>query len=513
MSHYILAIDQGTSSSRALIIDITARNYPKIICQYSERTQQFYPKNGWVEHDLEDIWQSVEKSIWNVIAKMKYENSSFCSSQIISIGLTNQRETICAFNPKTSRPYGKAIVWQCKRSLDICNKLNEDSQLKKMIHEKTGLRINPYFSGTKIKWWIDNDSTLKKLCQNQEIGFGTIDSFLMHRLTAGATFKTDPSNAARTLLFDIHKKAWDIDLISALGLPKNILLPEVSESSSTFGTTKNLDYLPDGIPICGVLGDQQAALLGQGCTGEGDTKCTYGTGAFLLSNIGSKINHFPENLLTTIFYTSNGKTSYAYEGSTFIAGAAIEFIKSQLGFINKAEESSISLETQKASAPDVYFVPALSGLGTPYWQPKATGAFFGLTRNTTKESLVSAAIEGIAFSVNDLLTEMKKYSPTQLSTLKVDGGVCKNDRLLAFQADISELKIARSNNLESTALGAGFIAAVGSSVYTSIEDIKSLSIIDKTFHPNTSPSAETERSKKLSGWKKAIEAVQVFAKN
>lgn len=510
MSYYILAIDQGTTSSKAMLLNITSRFNVKITSQYSEKIDQIYPKSSWVEQDLEKIWESVEKAIWNTIAIAKHEQKDFSPEDIVCIGITNQRETLCAYHPQTGKPYGNAISWQCKRSLDICKEL-VDRGLESVFHEKTGLKIDPYFSGTKLKWWLENDKNLKELAIKGEVAFSTIDTFILNRLTAGESFKTEPSNASRTLLFNINTLKWDEDLLSLLDIPQQIKLPEVVDSSSVFGHTKSLDYLPNDIPICGILGDQQAALIGQMGVNTGDTKCTYGTGAFVLSNLGKKPAHFPDKLLTTLLYKTDKETVYALEGSSFIAGAGIDFLKNNLELIKSSDEIKTEIEPEEEGAPDVYFVPAFSGLGTPHWNPSAKAALVGLTRDTKKEKIISATIEGIAFSVNDILDEMNKYTVKPIENLKVDGGVSKNDRLLQFQSKISKVKINRLATQEATLTGAALIAAYGASVFSVMSDIQKCTIIQTTFHPNFAKEDEQKIKDIKSGWQRAVKAVQVFS--
>lgn len=509
-SRYILAIDQGTTSSRALIVrfEITAkRKGASIIGKGTKEFQQYFPSPGFVEHNLDEIWDSVKKSVKVAVTEAKKCDKHFNVKKISSIGITNQRETLCVFDPVSSKPLRKAIVWQCKRSKDICTNLKKKG-LEKEIKAKTGLVLDPYFSGSKITWIIENDLKIKRLLQNRKALLGTIDSFLIYKLTNGKSHVTEASNASRTLLFNIKTGAWDKDLLKIFKVPHIDNLPTVKDSADQFGVTKRLGFLPDGIPITGVLGDQQAALAGQKCYKQGEAKCTYGTGAFLLLNCGSKAIRSRHGLITTVAWSLKGKLTYALEGSSFIAGAAVQFLRDNLSLIKSASETERLAKNAKAS-PRMFFVPSLTGLGVPYWDPHAEGAFLGLNRGTTKQEIIRATLEGICFQVNDLINSIKEE--INMKKLHVDGGATINNVLMSIQANISHINIIRPKNLETTAFGAALFSALGHGLFHSLEEMKSIADQEHIFKPDNKKGAQAVRIRNLAAWKRAIRAVRTFA--
>ncbi len=504
---YILSIDQGTTGSTVLIIDVRDSKSPQIIGRSTVDFTQYYPAVGWVEHDLEDIWTSVSKAAQQAISAA--ESKGFQVKQVAAIGITNQRETLCVFDRQTGRPITKAIVWQCKRSRDITEQLKRQG-LEAEVRGKTGLVLDPYFSGSKISWLLSNNPEVKQQIESGKAVFGTIDSYLISRLSGGSVHATEASNASRTLLYNIHRGEWDKDLLKLFGLANDAALPEVKDSAGIFGKTKGVSFLPDGIAIAGVLGDQQAALAGQTCFAVGEGKCTYGTGAFLLVNQGEVAKPSKAGLLTTVAWSINGKKTYAFEGSAFIAGAAIQFLRDQLHLVEKASDSE-ALAKHAHAAPNVYFVPALSGLGAPYWNPNAEGAFLGLTRGTTTSQIVRAALEGIVFEVADLTNAMANDLGHPLSVLRVDGGAAVNSLLLQCQADFARLTVERPKILETTALGAGLFAGLGVGIYRELSDLRGAKEHDATFYPEKDHVGPDSVTAKLNGWHRAVKAVQTFA--
>lgn len=493
----ILAIDQGTSSSRTLIFDLSHRPH-KTLAQASVDFKQHYPKQDWVEHDLEEIWQSTLKSM-----ALALEQASLDPTEIKGISLTNQRETLCVFDKKSGKPLHHGIVWQCKRSFEICEKLKSEGK-EDDIRNKTGLLLDPYFTGTKIKWLLETNPELKEKIFSGEALLGTIDTYLLYRLTNGRSFATEPSNASRTLLYNLKQKKWDQDLIDLMGgFPKSSL-PEIKDSHANFGQTKGLEVITDDIPIHGILGDQQAALFGHHCLNYGDAKCTYGTGAFFLMNTEKKCVINQSGLLSTVAWQLGGEVHYALEGSCFIAGAAVSFLRDNLEIIKDVKETNLTEEIK--AAPDLYFVPALCGLGAPWWLPKIKGAFLGLTRATTKKQLLKATLEGICFQVEDLISVFKKEAGLTLKEIHVDGGACANDSLMTTQTELSCLKVIRPRILETTAYGSALMASYGLG-YLSLNDLKGLQEHDKIFELNK--INEGLRGDKKKGWLKAIKTLQM----
>jgi glycerol kinase len=486
--NYILAIDQGTTGTTALLMDTELNR----IADASVDFEQHFPKPGWVEHDLNDIWIAVLKTVNEVTSKVDQK-------KIVAIGITNQRETICFWDRKSGEPLAHAIVWQDRRTAEDCQTLKK-SGLESQVQDKTGLLLDPYFSGTKITWALKNWNTVKTAHQEGRLAVGTIDSYLISKMTGAKVHATEPSNASRTLGFNIHTKVWDKELCKNLGIPTDIW-PEVKPSTGVFGVTQKFGSLPDGVPISGVLGDQQSALLGQACVKEGMAKCTYGTGSFVLLNTGKTPIKSRHRLLTTIAWALGpSDVTYALEGSAFIAGAAVQWIRDGLGFIKDAAES----ETLAASVPSsdgVVFVPALTGLGAPHWDPHATGMFTGMTRGTTRAHMTRAVLEGIAFQNADLLEAMQNDLGKPLQSLNVDGGGAANNFLMQFQSDIMGTKLKRPKYLETTSLGAVFAAGLGAGVWKSLQDVEKTWKEDRIFTPKM---AAQEKSAALKTWKAAL---------
>ena len=497
MKKYIMAIDQGTTSSRAIIFNKKA----EIIASSQKEFPQIFPKSGWVEHDANAIWNSIQ----SVIAEVFIE-SGIKPNQIASIGITNQRETTVIWDKNTGLPIYNAIVWQSRQSADIANKLVSDGY-KDMIHKKTGLVVDAYFSATKVRWILDNVPGAQERAEKGELLFGTIDTWLVWKLTGGKVHVTDYTNAARTMLFNIKDLVWDKEILDILNIPEAIL-PEVKSNSEIYGKTIDYHFYGGEVTISGLAGDQQAALFGQLAFDKGMIKNTYGTGSFIIMNTGENMELSKNNLLTTIGYGINGKVYYALEGSIFIAGSAIQWLRDGLRLIKKSSETE-QLAFDSKNNNEVYLVPAFTGLGAPYWNPNARGTIFGLTRGTTKEDLVKATLQSIAYQVRDIIDTMKIDANTEIPLLKVDGGTANNDYLLDFQANILGVKIARAENLETTALGAAFLAGLSVGYWKNLDEIKNLNSAGKLFVPTM---IKDEREKLYKGWKRAIRATEFFAK-
>jgi glycerol kinase len=495
---YVLALDQGSTTTKSLLLNLKNPLKPEIISLASVAIKTIYPQNSWVEHDLEDIWRSVIKSIDLVLKKAQKKNSSFNSKNISSIGITNQRETLCLFDPDFSKPQGVAISWQCKRSDEICQNLKK--QDNGFIKSKTGLSLDPYFSASKLRWSLKNSKNLQQQLLSQKILWGTVDTFLIYSLTG--KYLTDHSNASRTLLYNLETSSWDPELLDFFSLPKGLVFPEIKDSGSFFGNTKNTSGLCDGIPITGVLGDQQASLVGQKCISQGDTKCTYGTGAFLLQNIGSKKNIRTDNLLTTVAWSYQNSRVYALEGSCFSAGSALDFFKDNLSL----DISSEDLNYPETVAPDLYFVPAFSGLGSPYWQPHARATFWGLSKSTTKKQLIKAVLEGVALQVQDVLQELQEQSGLKLKSLQVDGGMSQNQEFLKFQSLISQTKINCQKLSNSTAFGAALFAALGCQIYQDMEEVKKIKLDSISYCTKSNEDV----GKIINKWKLAVSLTTAF---
>lgn len=492
---YILALDQGTTGSRAFLFDdkgaVAAGDYKEIT--------QYFPKPGWVEHDAEEIWQFCVDVIRGVLRKSKISPSA-----ITAIGITNQRETTVIWDRKTSKPVHRAIVWQCRRTADICRGLRAKG-LEGLFRKKTGLVLDPYFSGTKVKWLLDNVRGLRRRAQKGEICFGTIDSWLIWKLTGGQSHATDMTNASRTLLFNIRTKTWDKDLLKILNIPAAIL-PRVQNSGSIFGhTSKNAGAqecvpLPAGIPITAVLGDQQAALYGQGCYAPGTVKNTYGTGCFIVLNTGKKLILSKKGLLATIASDERGRPVYAMEGSIFIAGAVVQWLRDQLGVIKRSSDTEKMIKGI-TDTHGVYFVPALVGLGAPYWDSGARGVICGLTRGAGRKHIVRAALESMAYQTKDVFDLMREESGTRINTMNVDGGASRNDFLMQFQADILNCRITRPKTIESTAQGAAHLAGVTIGLWNAKRDLAKPRQAERTFAPRMSAA---RRHELYAGWQEAV---------
>ena len=496
MKDFILAVDAGTTSSRAIIFD---RNGDTIGTSQHEFTQHF-PKESWVEHDALEIWDTQLLAIREVLEKTDTK-----ASQIHAIGITNQRETTVLWNRSTGKPVHKAIVWQDRRTAFICDELKKSGKAS-VFYEKTGLLLDAYFSGTKIKWILDQDPVLKKQALNGELAFGTIDSWLIWNLTNGKVHVTDVTNASRTLLFNIHTLKWDKELLDILDIPA-ALLPEVVSSSEKVGVT-SFNLFGHEILISGIAGDQQAALFGQMCINPGDVKNTYGTGCFCIMNTGEKPVQSKNKMLTTIGYQLNGKVTYALEGSVFIAGAVVQWLRDQMGIISSAPEIEVLAKTVENNG-GVTFIPALSGLGAPYWDPHATGTILGITRGTQKGHIARAALEAIAMRTREIIIEMQKDANTTFESLKVDGGGSTNDLLMQIQSNLLQTKVIRPKTTETTALGAAFFAGLASGYWPSLESLASIWKIDKKFNP----VQEIENQKIIESWQKRIVQVTNTNKN
>ena len=473
MNKYILSIDAGTSSSRAVVVN----NLGEIIGISQYEFQQFFPKNGWVEHDPMEIWNTQLRAIKDVLKK-----TNINANMIQSIGITNQRETTVIWNKNTGLPVYNAIVWQDRRTADYCADL-KNKNLEQKFTDKTGLLLDPYFSGTKIKWILENDPKLFQLAKDNQLAFGTIDSWLIWNLTCGEVHVTDVTNASRTLLFNIHSLEWDQELLNILNIPYNIL-PKIV-SNSEFVAHINDGVLGQEIPITAIAGDQQSALFGQMCFNKGDVKNTYGTGCFSMMNTGSHIVKSSNKMLTTVAYQINGTTNYAIEGSVFIAGSLIQWLRDGLGIISKANEIELLAESESTNG-GLTLIPALTGFGAPYWNPDAKGAIFGITRNTSKGHIARAALESIAIRTYEIILCMEKDANLEFSSLKVDGGASKNNLLMQIQSDLLQKEVIRPMITECTALGVAFMSGLSSGYWSSIEDLKKLNKKNDTFQPKES---------------------------
>jgi glycerol kinase len=498
MPKHLLAIDQGTTGSTALVVDATSG---KTIGRATTEFPQYYPQPGWVSHDANEIWASVEAS---VTAALKA--AGIRGDEIAAIGITNQRETTLVWDRATRKPIDLAIVWQCRRTAATCDELKKDAATVARVREKTGLVIDAYFSATKIAWLLDNVAGARARAERGELAFGTIDSFVVSQLTAGAVHATDITNASRTLLMNLARAEWDPELLKVFHVPAS-LLPKIVGCAEEVGRTRGVGFLPDGLAIAGIAGDQQAALFGQACFREGDAKCTYGTGAFALMNIGDRPILSDHGLVTTAAWRIHGKTTYALEGSAFIAGAAVQWLRDGLGVIKSAKDIE-ALARSVPSSDGVVFVPALAGLGAPHWDQDARGSITGITRGTTSAHLARATLEGIAFEVRDLLEAMTKDAKRPLARLRVDGGAAENALLMQFQADVAAVVVERAADVESTGRGAAMLAGVGAGIYRSLEDVAPLSSTDTRFEPYMSAQ---ERSAHLARWSSALARTRTHA--
>lgn len=494
---YIMAIDQGTTSSRAIIFN---KKGEKVATSQKEFTQIF-PQAGWVEHNANEIWNSVQSVIANAFIE-----SGIKPTEIEAIGITNQRETTVVWDKETGLPIYNAIVWQSRQTAPLAEKLKQDGYVD-FFHQKTGLIIDAYFSATKVRWILDQVEGAQERAERGELLFGTIDTWLVWKLTDGAAHVTDYSNAARTMLYNIKELQWDDEILSLLNIPK-AMLPEVRSNSEIYGKTAPYHFYGGEVPIAGMAGDQQAALFGQLAFEPGMVKNTYGTGSFIIMNTGQECNLSKNNLLTTIGYGINGKVTYALEGSIFIAGSAIQWLRDGLRMIVSSPESE-QYAKKSTNENEVYVVPAFTGLGAPYWDPEARGSIFGLTRGTSKEDFIKATLQSIAYQVCDIIDTMQMDTGTAIQVLKVDGGAAMNDFLMQFQADILGIELARAANLETTALGAAFLAGLAVGYWKDMEELKTLNAVGETFQPTM---LEAERQKLYKGWKAAVAATQFFAK-
>lgn len=494
---YVLAIDQGTTGNTALVFNAECQVVGRA---YREFTQ-YYPQPGWVEHDPEEIWQASLDVMTRAL-----KEAAVPPSQLAAIGIANQRETTVVWDRASGKAVHRAVVWQSRQSDDICTTMKEDD-LEPLIREKTGLRIDPYFSATKIRWILDQDPGLQERAEAGELAFGTTDSWLLWKLTggkerAGALHRTDPTNASRTLLFDIHEQAWSDELCRCLDIPGS-MLPEVLPSSGVFGETEAFEGLPAGVPISGIAGDQQAALYGQGCWESGQAKNTYGTGCFLVMNTGQQRRISHHGLLTTICCDAEGAPAYALEGSVFVAGAAIQWLRDELQIIDSAAETAALAEEIEDNG-GVYLVPAFAGLGAPYWDTRARGALHGLTRGSGRAHIARAALEAIAYQTRDVVEVMNRDSGIQLNELRVDGGAAANDFLMQFQADILGVNVDRPALLETTAAGAAYLAGLAVGAWRSPSQLLEVMPRERLFQAEM---LESERDRLYAGWKNAVSRV------
>ncbi|MDW8245671.1 MAG: glycerol kinase GlpK [Sandaracinaceae bacterium] len=490
MASHLLAIDQGTTGSTVLLVGKEGR----VLAKATEEFPQHFPRPGWVEHEAEEIWQSVLHAI-----ERAYRESGLKPSECEGIGITNQRETTLIWERRSGKPIHRALVWQDRRSAPQCQALREKGH-EDFVRTRTGLVIDPYFSATKIAWLLDHVDGARARAARGELAFGTVDTFLVWRLSGGAVHVTDPSNASRTLLYDLEKGAFSQELASLFDVPFEIL-PSIASSSEIYAKTKGVPGLPDGIPIAAIAGDQQSALFGQGCFDEGEAKCTYGTGAFLLVQSGERIVRSSHGLLSTVAWKLGQRTFYALEGSSFVAGALIQWLRDGLGIIQNANEID-SLAGSVESSEGVVFVPALTGLGAPHWDPDARGLIHGITRGTTKAHIARAALEGIAFSVADLVQAMEADMGRPIAHLRVDGGVSQSRILLAFQADLLNAVIEKPESIESTALGAAFLAGLAVGFFSGLSELRGIISIAERYNPRI--GAQERQSLRLR-WMDAIE--------
>ncbi|MEI7027728.1 glycerol kinase GlpK [Paenibacillus sp. y28] len=495
MASYILSLDQGTTSSRAILFNGNS----EIVASAQTEFTQHYPKPGWVEHDADEIWQTIVSVISACLQK-----AGIGPSQIAAIGITNQRETTVVWDKETGNPICNAIVWQSRQTAELCSRLKEAGH-QRLIQDKTGLILDAYFSGTKLRWILDHVEGARERAGRGELLFGTIDTWLIWKLSGGAVHATDYSNASRTMLFNIYERQWDAELLELLQIPK-CMLPEVKPSSYLYGHTADGLFAGQRIPISGAAGDQQAALFGQACFEAGTAKNTYGTGCFMLMNTGEKAVKSQHGLLTTIAWGLNGKIEYALEGSIFVAGSAIQWLRDGLNMLQDARESE-QYAAQLESTDGVYVVPALVGLGTPYWDSEVRGAVFGLTHGTTKAHFIRATLESLAYQTKDVLTAMESDAGISLKALRVDGGAVKNNFLMQFQSDLLNVPVDRPIVNETTALGAAYLAGLAIGFWQDQSDIMKQWRKDRTFTPSMT---ESVRSDLYLGWKKAVKACMTF---
>lgn len=495
MEKYIMALDQGTTSSRAILFN----KQGEIVHVSQKEFTQIFPKPGWVEHDPNQIWSSILACIAGVLSEKDIK-----PEQVAGIGITNQRETTVVWDKETGKPVYNAIVWQSRQTADICDELKEKGYTD-FVREKTGLEIDAYFSGTKVKWILDNVEGAREKAEQGKLLFGTIDTWLVWKLSGGKAHVTDYSNASRTMMFNIHTLEWDQELLDLLTVPKS-MLPEVRPSSEIYAKTNPVHFFGQEVPIAGIAGDQQAALFGQACYSEGMAKNTYGTGCFMLMNTGEKAVASKHGLVTTIAWGIDGKVEYALEGSIFVTGSAIQWLRDGLRMIKSAPESE-DYATKVDSTDGVYLVPAFVGLGAPYWDQDARGTVVGITRGTTKEHFIRATLESIAYQTKDVLTAMEADSGIKLKSLRVDGGAVKNNFLMQFQSDILNVPVERPKVIETTALGAAYLAGLAVGYWNSKDEIAKQWEIDRKFEPDMD---EETRNKLYEGWKKAVATARTF---
>lgn len=496
MKKYVMALDQGTTSSRCILFDRRGH-----ICSMAQKEfAQYYPQPGWVEHNPLEIWSSQLSVAVETMGQIGAD-----IGEVASIGITNQRETTICFSRLTGKPVYPAIVWQCRRTADMIDRLKLDG-FDRIIRERTGLVPDAYFSGTKIKWILDHVEGARQMADSGELAFGTVDTWLIWNLTKGRVFVTDYTNASRTMLFDIHKREWDHEILDYFGIPES-MLPQVKPSSCIYGMTDET-VIGGEIPIAGAAGDQQAALFGQCCFDAGEAKNTYGTGCFLLMNTGEKPILSQNGLLTTIAAGRENEVRYALEGSVFVAGAAIQWLRDELRMIKNAPQSEEYAKAVEDTA-GVYVVPAFTGLGAPYWNPYARGIITGLTRGASKEHLIRATLESLAYQTQEVIEAMEKDSGVMLTGLRVDGGACANNFLMQFQADILDKQVLRPECIETTALGAAYLAGLAAGFWKDKEDIRSNWALERTFEPVMTQEVRTER---MRGWKRAVRAALAWSK-
>ncbi len=491
MSSYVLAIDQGTTGTTVLILD----RQLSLRARVNQEFRQVFPRPGWVEHDLEEIWDTTIATVQRALREAGRKGKD-----VAAVGITNQRETTGLWDRLSSRPLHHAIVWQDRRTTEDCARLKGAGH-EARVREKTGLVLDPYFSGTKLEWLLEHVRGARQKAESGAAAFGTIDTWLCWKLTGGAAHVTDVTNASRTLLMDLRTRAWDAELLQLFGVPRAVL-PEIRPSSQVYGKTKGLTALPDGIPVAGMAGDQQAALFGQACFDAGDAKCTYGTGAFLLQNVGPEPVASSRGLLTTVAWDVGGEVNYALEGASFIAGAAVQWLRDGLKLFKKAADVE-ALAKEVPSSGDLVVVPALAGLGAPHWRPEARGLVRGIDRGTTAAHLARATLEGIAFLVFDLAEAMRADAGKPFPVFRVDGGASQNDLLMQFQADLLDVPVERPRMIETTALGAAFLAGLAVGFWKDRGEIRKAFKVGKRFEPRMKP---TDREAFLARWRRAVQA-------
>ena len=492
---YIMAIDEGTTSTRAIIYN----HEGKEVADGQREFTQYFPHSGWVEHDANEIWNAVQATIADA-----FINSGIQPDHIQGIGITNQRETTVIWDKKTGLPIYNAIVWQSRQTSDLAAKLIADGY-SDLVHEKTGLLIDPYFSATKIRWILDHVQGAQERAEKGELLFGTIDTWLVWKLTGGKAHVTDYSNASRTMLFNIHDLTWDKDILKILNIPES-LLPEPKGNSEIYGYTMEYHYYGSRIPVSGMAGDQQSALFGQLALKEGMVKNTYGTGSFILMNTGEEPIISKNSLLTTIGYSINGKVNYVLEGSVFVSGSALQWLRDGMKMLESAPLSE-QMANESDSDDEVYVVPAFTGLGAPYWDPEARGAVFGLTRGTTNKDFVKGALQSLAYQTRDVVDTMNNDTGIKIPALRVDGGAARNNYLLQFQADLLGTPVERAGNLETTSMGAAFLAGLGCGYWKDTDELKDMFEIGQRFEPEMS---EERRERLYKGWQEAVKATRAF---